>query len=218
LLAIGQDQPTNRDLGWYISASDWNTGLICGNYLLNNDNPLVTNLSGINVSGHSSGVTVTENTIHGLLKDKSGTNTGAITIDTEGKSDIKISGNNIQLEGSKMRVLVAHNASNVEFVNNRYFSSAESDVWFREGDIDRDFESWAAVVGDLNSVVQQDSFSEPRRSFETYLSLIGASGSVDEFMELAVRQSKNKWSRDLTADAISNYIRDGYGGLRCSLD
>ena len=218
LLAIGRDQPTNRDLGWYITASDWKTGLICGNYLLNNDNPLVTNLSGINVSGHSSGVTVAENTFHGLLKDKPGTNTGAITVHTEGKSEINIDGNNIQLGGSNMRVLVTHNTSNIKFQNNRYFSGAESDVWFRENDIDRDFESWVEMVGDLNSVVQQDSFSEPRRSFETYLSLIGASGSVDNFIKLAVSQSKNEWSRDLTADAISNYIRDGYGGLRCSLD
>ena len=39
LLAIGRDQPTKRTLGWNIDATDWDGGLICGNYLLHTDNP-----------------------------------------------------------------------------------------------------------------------------------------------------------------------------------
>ena len=216
LLAIGRDQPTNRTLGWYIEASDWKGGSICGNYLLNNDNALVTNLEGINLSGHSSDVTISDNTIHGLLKGSSGVNSGAITIDAQVKSNITVDGNNIQLAGSKMRVLVAQDISSVVFESNSYFSGADADVWFRESESDREFESWKEETGDINSLVKQDSFSEPRRSFETYLSLIGASGSIDTFVELVVSQSKDDWSRDLTASAISDYIRDGYGGLRCT--
>lgn len=216
LLAIGRDQPTNRTLGWYIEASDWKGGSICGNYLLNNDNALVTNLAGINLSGHSSDVTISDNTIHGLLKDSSGINSGAITIDAQKKNNIIVGGNNIQLAGSKMRVIVSQDISNVVFSNNSYFSDADPDVWFRENENDREFESWREETGDINSLVAQSSFSEPRRSFETYLSLIGASGSIDTFVELVVSQSKDDWSRDLTASAISDYIREGYGGLRCS--
>ena len=115
-----------------------------------------------------------------------------------------------------MRVLVAQDISSVLFESNSYFSGADADVWFRESESDRGFESWKEQTGDINSLVKQDSFSEPRRSFETYLSLIGASGSIDTFVELVVSQSKDDWSRDLTASAISDYIRDGYGGLRCT--
>ena len=72
MLAIGRDQPTNRTLGWNIDATDWDGGLICGNYILHNDNSMVTNLYGIRLDGHSNDVvTIAENTIHGLISSKS---------------------------------------------------------------------------------------------------------------------------------------------------
>jgi len=216
LLAIGRDQPTNRTLGWYIDASDWQSGSICGNYLLNNDNPSVTNLYGINLAGHSSSVSISDNTIHGLIRDDPGSNTGAITVDSEEKTDITIDGNNIQLAGSNMRVLFADNSSSLSFNGNKYFSDAEADMWFKANGSDESFASWAIATSDINSTVEQDSFSEPGRSFETYLALIGASGSIDTFVDLVANQSKVGWARDLTAEAISDYIRSGYGGLTCS--
>ena len=216
-LAIGRDQPTNRTLGWYIDASDWQTGSICGNYLLNNDNPLVTNLYGINLAGHSSSVSISDNTIHGLIRDDPGSNTAAITVDSEEKTDITIDGNNIQLAGSNMRVVLADNSSSVSFDGNKYFSGAESSLWFKANGRDEDFDSWTVATNEINSTVEQDSFSEPGRSFETYLALIGASGSIDTFVDLVANQSKDSWARDLTAEAISDYIRGGYGGLSCTL-
>jgi hypothetical protein len=216
-LAIGRDQPTNRTLGWYIDASDWQTGSICGNYLLNNDNPLVTNLYGINLAGHSSSVSISDNTIHGLIRDDPGSNTAAITVDSEEKTDITIDGNNIQLAGSNMRVVLADNSSSVSFDGNKYFSGAESSLWFKANGRDEDFDSWTVATNEINSTVEQDSFSEPGRSFETYLALVGASGSIDTFVDLVANQSKDSWARDLTAEAISDYIRGGYGGLSCTL-
>tara|TARA_B110000503_G_scaffold103004_1_gene153813 strand:+ start:5907 stop:7850 length:1944 start_codon:yes stop_codon:yes gene_type:complete len=217
LLAIGRDQPTNRTLGWYIDASDWQTGSICGNYLLNNDNPLVTNLYGINLAGHSSSVSISDNTIHGLMRDDPGSNTAAITVDSEEKTDIIIDGNNVQLAGSNMRAVLADNSSSVSFDGNKYFSGAESSLWFKANGRDEDFDSWTVATNEINSTVEQDSFSEPGRSFETYLALIGASGSIDIFVDLVANQSKDSWARDLTAEAISDYIRGGYGGLNCTL-
>ena len=217
LLAIGRDQPTNRTLGWYIDASDWKTGSICGNYLLNNDNALVTNLYGINLAGHSSSVSISDNTIHGLMRDDPGSNTAAITVDSEEKTDITINGNNVQLAGSNMRVVLVDNSSSVSLDGNKYFSGAEAGQWFKADGSDEDFASWTLATSEINSTVEQDSFAEPVRSFETYLALIGASGSIDTFVDLVADQTKDSWARDLTAGAISDYIRDGYGGLTCSL-
>lgn len=217
LLAIGRDQPTNRTLGWYIDASDWKAGSICGNYLLNNDNALVTNLYGINLAGHSSSVNISDNTIHGLIRDDPGSNTAAITVDSEDKADITINGNNVQLAGSKMRIVLADNSSSVSLDGNKYFSAAEAGQWFKADGSDEDFASWTLATSEINSTVEQDSFAEPGRSFETYLALIGASGSIDTFVDLVTDQSKDDWARDLTAEAISDYIRSGYGGLTCSI-
>ena len=214
MLAIGRDQPTNRNIGWYIEANDWETGLICGNYLLNNDNPDVNNLNGITLSGHSSNVTIAENTIHGLLRHESGRS--AIKIDSDPKSNVMLLDNNIQLSGSKLKVIDAYDTSALTFQGNKYFSGAEPEIWFGVDGLDESFSSWVELTGDINSTVGKDEFSDPPRSFETYLLLIGASTSIGTFTELVASQSRSGWRQDLTAGAILRYIRDGYGGQECS--
>jgi len=214
MLAIGRAQPTNRNLGWYIEADDWQTGLICGNYLLNNGNPNVSNLNGISLSGHSSDVTIMENTIHGLLRDEAGMS--AIKIDSDPKKNIILLANNIQLGGSKLKIIDAYNTSTTKFEANKYFSDGEPDLWFSIDGSDEDFNSWVELTGDISSTIGRDEFADPPRSFESYLSSVGASSSIDTFIELVVSQSRSGWRKDLTAEAISSYIRDGYGGQKCS--
>ena len=79
-----------------------------------------------------------------------------------------------------------------------------------------DIDTWRSVSGDSNSTVGQDSFLEPKRTFETYLSSIGLDASIDDFMEQAVTQSKGNWNRDFTAQAVLDYIREAYGNVTCS--
>ena len=216
MLAIGRDQPTNRTLGWNIDATDWDGGLICGNYILHTDNPQVSNLLGIRLNGHSNDVTIAENTIHGLITPGPSSKTGAITINSSPKTNIHISGNNIQLTDSDMRVLIADQLSSVVFEGNKYFSGLDSAEWFRSLGVSYDIDTWRPVSGDTNSTIGKDSFLEPKRTFETYLSSIGLAQSIDDFMAQAVNQSKDNWNRDLTAQAVLDYIREAYGSVKCS--
>ncbi|MDG1819167.1 MAG: hypothetical protein P8H31_04980 [Porticoccaceae bacterium] len=217
MLAIGRDQPTNRTLGWNIDATDWDGGLICGNYILHTDNLQVTNLLGIRLNGHSNDVTISENTIHGLITPNPSSKTGAISINSDPKENIRISGNNIQLVGSNMRVLMADQLDSVVLEENKYYSGLDSTEWFHSQGVSYDIDAWRPVSGDTNSTVVQDSFLEPKRTFEAYLSSIGLSQSINDFSQQVANQSKNNWSRDFTAQSVIEYIRDGYGGLKCSL-
>ena len=217
MLSIGRDQPTNRTLGWNIDANDWDGGLICGNYLLHTDNPSVTNIYGIKLSGHSRDVAIAQNTIHGLNSPNPSSKNGAITVDSFTKSNILVSYNNIQLSSSNMRVLIADQLDSVVFEENKYFSGLDSAEWFRALGENYDIDGWRPVSGDTNSTVGQDSFLEPKRTFETYLSSIGISQSIDDFSQQVANQSKANWSRDFTAQSVIEYIRDGYGGLKCSV-
>ena len=216
MLAIGRSQPTNRALGWYIDVDDWNSGIICGNYLLNNDNPSVKNIFGIQVSGHLSDVTLQKNTIHGLLLDNPDIHLGAVKIVSDKMEDISVIQNNIQLAGSHMRALVVTNISEISFDANKYFSDADQNSWYLVDGKDESFSSWGNLSGDVNSTASFEEFAVPERSFESYLSMIGAAGSIDTFVELVVGQSKYGWSQHLTAQAISGYIREGYGNTTCN--
>ena len=215
MLAIGRDRPTNRTLGWNIDATDWDGGLICGNYILHNDNPLVTNLFGIRLNGHSNDVVISKNTIHGLISPNPSSKVGAISIDSDPKANIQVSGNNIQLNNSNMRVLLVNSIGSVAFEDNKYFSDLDPVEWFRSSEVNYDIDAWRSVTGDVSSVAQKESFLEPKRTFETYLDSIGLTKSIDEFSVQAASQTKRNWSREFTAEAVLDYIRQAYGGLKC---
>ena len=215
MLAIGRDRPTNRTLGWSIDATDWDGGLICGNYLLHTDNPLVSNLLGINLSGHSRDVVITKNTIHGLISPNPSSRAGAITVNPEPKVNILIAENNIQLINSSMRLIVASQLDSITFQENNYFSALHESEWFRSGDTNYDVSGWNSVSGDITSTVGQDYFLQPKRTFETYLDSIGSS-SMDTYIEEASNQSPRVWSENFSAKRINAYIREGYGNTTCN--
>lgn len=213
LLAIGRDRPTNRNLGWYVEVDDWSGGEICGNYLLNNDNPDVTNLIGISITGHSSEVAATKNIIYGLKRNTS-SGIGAINIDSAPKNGIVVAENRIQLINSQMKVLTADAGIDASYQGNVYFSDADITQWFTLKGDKYGFDDWVMFSGDIGSRVDETT-SYDERSFETYLSSIGFSDSIDEFMEEIVSQSRSSWSQVFTAEAINAYIRDGYGDTVC---
>ena len=85
------------------------------------------------------------------------------------KTNIRISGNNIQLVDSNMRVLIADQIDSVVFEENKYFSDLDSAEWFRSQGVSYDIDTWRPVPGDTSSTIGKDSFLEPKRTFETYL-------------------------------------------------
>ena len=214
MLAIGRDQPTNRTLGWNIDATDWYGGLICGNYLLHTDNSQVSNLIGINLSGHSENVTISDNTIHGLISPSPSSKVGAITVDSAPKDKILVVRNNLQLADSNMRLIVSEQADSVQFSENKYYSGLSVDQWFSAEGVLYDIDSWRLLSGDATSMVNRDSFVEPRRTFETYLNGVGAM-SIDSFVDDAANQPVRTWDAMFSAIKINDYIRNGYGGVEC---
>ena len=215
LMAVGRDQPTKRTLGWNIDATDWDSGLICGNYLLHTDNPAITNIYGIKLSGHSKNVSIRENTIHGLNTPNTSDTNGAISIvDTDPKSSITVSTNNIQLADSNMRVVITDQLAAVEFNENRYYSGLDDDQWFASEGHEYDITDWRAFAADGNSEVTKDVFLEPKRTLETYLNSIGI-GSIDDFVNSLMTQPTGSWNENFSAQKINKYIREGYGNISC---
>ena len=215
MLAIGRDRPTNRTLGWSIDATDWDGGAICGNYLLHTDNPLVTNIYGIKLSGHSRNVSVTKNTIHGLTPPNSSSIHGAISIvDTYDKENISIERNNVQLDQGMLRVIVAEQIDSISFEGNKYYSILEMSEWFRSDGENYPYSEWLSISGDEATLVQ-DVFLEPKRTFETYLDSIGFGSSIDAFVNSAMEQPARTWSENFSAKKINAYIREGYGNTTC---
>ena len=213
MLAIGRKRPTNRYLAWYINAHDWEGGLICGNYLLNNDNEDVTNIMAVDIAGHSSDVNVKNNTIAGLYKNNSSPNSGAIRFLGEDFSNISVAGNNIQLSNSEMRPIWAESLKGLAFYDNTYFSQADETSWFGVGDKSYDLQDWSVISGDTGSISSQLYFADPMRTLETYSSSLGM--SYDQFVSKLTIRSVEIWPKELSAETINTYIKEGYGDASC---
>jgi len=145
----------------------------------------------------------------------SSNNNGAIRMNSDPKSNIRIFDNNIQLAGSKIRPVISENVASTEFDNNVYFSGADLDQWFRVDGNNNSFDSWQDLSGDMGSSIEQQYFSQPERSFESYLSSIGLGASLDDFIEAVSSQSEHTWDERFSALTINRYIKQGYGNTTC---
>lgn len=213
MLSIGRERPTNRTLGWYIDASDWDGGVICGNYLLHNNNSDVTNLKGIELSGHSADVVVKKNTIIGLINQSTAPNAAALLLTGDTFRNIRVEENVIQLVNSKLRPVRANSLDGISFEGNRYYSQANIDQWFKVGSTESTFDEWQIISNEVGAANVEVPFITPARSLETYAASIGE--SIEQLTISLLSQSKSLWQREYTADSISDHVKDGYGSYTC---
>ena len=114
-----------------------------------------------------------------------------------------------------MRPVVTDGIDQIIFNNNKYFSEADPDLWFRSEEKDYNFEEWSSYAQDFDSLSGQHKLIDTERSFETYLSSIGINPTIDSFVKEIKKQSKLNWRQDFTARVINEYVREGYGSISC---
>ena len=102
-----------------------------------------------------------------------------------------------------------------EYTDNKYYSDADPELWFSSESEDYNFDDWVLLSGDTNSISQEEPFVDASRTFTSYLTSIGLSGSVDEFIEQASQQSRANWNHEFSATLINEFIRSGYGEEKC---
>jgi chitodextrinase len=72
--------------------------------------------------------------------------------------------------------------------------------------------NWTRAKGGSWTPNAPPGLIDDKRTIETYDSVVlGGPGTFDHFIGLARQQSKNNWNPALTATAVNNYIRAGYG-------
>ena len=57
----------------------------------------------------------------------------------------------------------------------------------------------------------EGDFPDPERDLESYLSSIGETATLEAFLAEARKQSRANWRPELTAQAVNDYIREGFG-------
>jgi hypothetical protein len=205
---IGRSQPTGRTLAWSLDLLD-NDGLkITDNLILNNRQPGVGNAYGLSISGGSGRKHEITNNLFWRLQSRS------ITINAKNAhSDILFANNTVADTqfGSRL-VHFSGPFSGYKFEGNKYRSSANENQWFNVSGQGQNLNGWTAASGEKNaSTFDVAAFPDPDRDAESYAQHIGEGSTLEDLLSAARKQSRLNWRTELTAPAINDWIRAGFG-------
>jgi hypothetical protein len=77
------------------------------------------------------------------------------------------------------------------------------------------FDAFSQAVNETGTKLEPAvRFPDPDRTIETYAKSLGLGSALDAFMQAANNQSRAHWDPRLTAGAVNDYIRQGFGMSR----
>ncbi|MEZ6233630.1 MAG: right-handed parallel beta-helix repeat-containing protein [Phycisphaerales bacterium] len=98
------------------------------------------------------------------------------------------------------------------FSGNQYTTGTPSGYWFWINNSAMDIGAWRSASGETGAASVVPPFPDPDRTVETYWTdIIGEAGGFEEFMDRARTMSRGRWDRRMTAGAVNDYIRAGFG-------
>ncbi len=212
MLDIGRARPTGRTLALYIGMTDWDGGLVANNCLLHQASDEVRNSRAISVGGASTrNVVIRDNVIYGIKTTRS----GIVLKGAPDQHDITLSGNAVQFPRVGSRPAAAEGPlAGFVLRGNTYFSSRPAGEWFSVDGDACDLNAWVQKTGEKDAVNRRIAYPDPDRTTETYMASLGKPGTFAAFLVAVRDQRKGHWDPALTAAAVNDYVRAGFGMKR----
>lgn len=133
---------------------------------------------------------------------------GGITIGNAIFPPIIIDSNDIQMKNLKGRCINFNSSfTNTTFSANRYYNVVNVHQWFNPAG---NYIEWVADSGETGSVVEEVNYPDPNRNLETYMTSIGNTGGLNEFLSVRRAMHRANWDVLYSADAVNDYIRAGF--------
>ncbi len=73
------------------------------------------------------------------------------------------------------------------------------------------FSEWVERTGYGQDMFYQVEYPAPNRNVDTYMTHLGIGGGIEMYVDNLLGQSKVGWDERFSADAINNYVREGFG-------
>ncbi len=203
---IGRSNPTGRDFAWYLVLSDNQNTVARGNLLVrqpNFDNAHAINLEG----GTNENVVIEGNYLYGLRRRM-------INVRAQPGWNGVVIRDNTLLDTDLGPALVSHTGGfdAVTYTGNHYSSSGTPGRWFEVDGAWLSLADWMAISGEQDADTNVPAFPDPDRSLERYCTeVLGIPGDIGAFVEAAMGQSRHHWRTELTASAVNEYFREGFG-------
>lgn len=211
VITEGRDLDAATPRGFGIDVPAAASGLITRNLIVNQRNvgfPVAMNLyDGSTVAGLHD-VVVEANTIHDwlgpvIVQGQAPQTTGVVLRQnaiSNTLSDNLLVENSHQPNGS-----IAACSENLLWSN-----SAPANGWCRIGTGNVGLDAWKTAMGDTTTQALLPNYVDPERTVGAYDLRLGGAGTVDSFLALARRQSKIAWRPEYTANAVNDWMREGF--------
>lgn len=98
----------------------------------------------------------------------------------------------------------------VSFNANRYYSLNAPGDWFEPAG---SFAQWVSQSGETNALAEEANYADPERSLASYMTSVGETGDLEDFIAVRRSMSRSSWDDRFTAGAVNNYIRAGFDVL-----
>jgi len=120
--------------------------------------------------------------------------------------------NLIQLPGITITSGVAYAGwdcrSEYSFSGNKYY--AGNDLFYTNG-VSTDYAGWVSWIGETGSSWAQQTFTDPTRDIDTYMTYIGETpATIDGFIAKCREQDRFSWDSRFTAAVVNDWIRAGF--------
>lgn len=206
---IGRTQPTNRNLAWGLEASDWDRGIIKSNLFINQENSNVTNTWAINIRAESKAqnIIISENSTANLFAEEN----IPVFILTDGDNTTGIIIKSNTISSNVENHAISMTGSNYKFSGeNIYHTKRNPSRLFQINGRNASLNIWRNITNDTFANTREPNFSNPERTIEEYILLLGIGNTYQDFIDALYQQSKLNWNPELTAAVINSWFRDGF--------
>jgi hypothetical protein len=207
---IGRGRPTNRYFSWGLDAQDWKSGAITANLFIHQRLATITDTYAMLIQAPTAteNIVVADNVVANL---HAGANEALVRLQSGARTaDVLFENNTIQTPSAAP--LMRFSEGGYIFLGaNRYASAAEKGKRFEIEGVSADLAGWKRATGDIGATSKAPSFPDASRDVEGYLASLGLGTTSQQFLDAVYGQSKATWNPALTAPAINNWLREGFG-------
>ena len=217
LLNIGETQATNRTLGWGIEATDWDTGSIENNFMLNQVNTAVDNTYGISVSGTNRDVNIHNNVFFKLYNA-----VGIRLAATSTSENINITNNMFNLgEFGQRSIQVKNGIKSYSFANNNYQRDEPNKGWFSFieqdnldefsiGGVPYKFDDWVAETGETGATLKNQPSPLNTPTLAAYMKSLNKEPSAQAYIRAVRLLSYSNWDDRYSAARVNAFIQEAF--------
>ena len=125
--------------------------------------------------------------------------------------NVVIKENQFVIPSGGTRPIVVHqgNFNGTTYTENEYFSNYDASRWFDSSGF-HSLQEWRTVSEETNAASSTYTPQDAGRNVDSYAATLGIGSTLADFAREARKQSRINWRSEYQAQAVNDYIREGY--------